>query len=231
MSEMDIEVQREAYTGETEIHSDPIGLFSRDNRNHRKKYELIRERMAAAPGDHVLEVGCGHGLHAREYDTEFIYTGVDISPSLVEECNARIQTGQAFTMDALELPFGTDLFDSVVGTAILHHLPDARAALREWVRVTRPGGTVTVMEPNYLFPKDLVTAHIVEEEQHKTQMAPWRLRQDLDAVAGSWTLEHHIFTPPWPASLASAYHRIDSVCGSLPAVRNLSQMLLIHIGV
>jgi SAM-dependent methyltransferase len=229
MSEMDIEAQREAYASETTIHSDPFGLFSRDNRNHRKKYELIRERMAAKPGDQVLEVGCGHGLHAREYDADYRYTGVDLSPSLVEETNARLENGRAFEMDALGLAYADGVFDSVVGTAVLHHLPDARAALREWVRVTRPGGSVTLMEPNYLFPKDLITAHVVQEEQHKTQMAPWRLRRDLDVVAESWTLEHHIFTPPWPEALTPLYDRIDSACASLPGVRALSQMLLIHI--
>jgi len=227
----DAGVQREAYASETTIHSDPLGLFSRDNRNHRKKYDLITGRMAAEPGDHVLEVGCGHGLHAREHDADYRYTGVDLSPSLVEETNARLENGRAFEMDALDLAYADGLFDSVVGTAILHHLPDARAGLREWVRVARPGGSVTLMEPNYLFPKDLITAHVVEEEQHKTQMAPWRLRRDLDAVAGSWTLEHHIFTPPWPASLAPVYDRIDDVCASLPGVRALSQMLLIDIDV
>jgi len=42
--------------------------------------------------------------------------------------------------DAEELPFAEGSFDLVVGHAVLHHLPDVERALREVLRVLRPGG-------------------------------------------------------------------------------------------
>ncbi|MFO0749771.1 MAG: methyltransferase domain-containing protein [Myxococcota bacterium] len=49
--------------------------------------------------------------------------------------------------DALELPFPDDLFDFVTCQTVLMHVADAEVALREMVRVTRPGGVVCVAEP------------------------------------------------------------------------------------
>jgi SAM-dependent methyltransferase len=44
--------------------------------------------------------------------------------------------------DAEDLPFDDASFDIVLGHAVLHHLPDLRAAFAEFRRVLRPGGTV-----------------------------------------------------------------------------------------
>lgn len=226
--------QREAYSGETEIRSIIGGLFSRDNRNHRKKQELIVEYTAATKGDSILEVGCGDGIHAREYVNQFSYTGVDLSPSLVQSTRSKINgQGCALEMDARDLSFGDDYFDAVVGTAILHHLPDHCEALEEWIRVTKSGGTVTLAEPNYLFPKDFVTAHFVPEEQHKTEMAPWRVKKTLASLTtvsfNDWVVLPFNYTPPYPVCLESVYDRLDRITQQIPAVRWLSQMLLINI--
>lgn len=225
------DIQREAYEDAEAVHSDPFGIWDRDNRNHRKKLELILEATRAEPGDRVLEVGCGAGLHARKYAKKFEYTGVDLMPEFVAKTRARTDDASVLQMDATTLDFADDTFDAVVGTAILHHLADQKLALREWQRVTTTGGSVTLMEPNYLFLKDTVTAHLVPEERHKTGMAPWRLRDTLDAATDSWRLEPRIYTPPWPGSAEPLYDRIDALGQRLPGARWLSQMLRIHIRV
>lgn len=226
---MSVDDQHEFYDGSTEVTSDPFGIIDRDNRNHRRKAEIVIEETPAESGDRVLEAGCGHGLHAQQYAEEFDYTGIDISSSLVAETRRRITDGDVLTGNALELPYPDDSFDAVVGGAILHHIPTPREALREWQRVVRPGGGVTLMEPNYLFPKDLITAHVVPEEQHKTMMAPWRIRGLLDEVSDTYSLEPRIYSPPWPESAAPLFDRVDSVARRLPGLKWGSQMLLINI--
>jgi ubiquinone/menaquinone biosynthesis C-methylase UbiE len=53
--------------------------------------------------------------------------------------------------DAEDLPYADGTFDLVVGHAVLHHLPDVPAAMREAFRVLRPGGVFVVAgEPTRL---------------------------------------------------------------------------------
>lgn len=225
---MTVDDQREHYADAVEITSDPFGLIDRDNRNHQKKADIVMRHTAAEPGDSVLEVGCGHGLHAQHYAERYDYTGIDISESLVRETRRRVD-GAVMTANALDMPFGADYVDAVVGGAILHHLPDPEKALREWCRVA--SDSVTLIEPNYLFPKDFVTAHVLPQEEHKTMMAPWRIRETVADAPGNGSVTPCIYTPPWPAGSAPVYDTIDSAAGRVPGIRWLSQMLLIHINV
>lgn len=233
------DIQREHYGNAEQISSDAVGILPRDNRNHRKKQQLILEHVAADPGDRVLEVGCGDGLHAQAYAQRFEYAGVDISPSLVEQTRRRVDAvADSWTVrqdDALDLDWEDDTFAAVVGTAILHHLPEPRKALEEWIRVVNPGGSVTLVEPNYLFPKAFVSTQLAEEERHKRHMAPWRLRRTLaaieDATGAEAMLQPRIYTPPWPAAAAPFFDSIDRALRRAPGIRWLSQMQLIHLTV
>lgn len=224
------DTQRAAYGDSTEVRSDALGLTPRDNRNHRKKQQIILETTAAKPGDRVLEVGCGSGLHAVGFAERFDYTGVDLSPSLVDETQHKLgDKGRAMEMDAMNLEFEDGEFDAVVGTAVLHHLSDPEQALSEWIRVTETGGSISLMEPNYLFPKDFVMTQFIEHEKHKKNMAPWRLRPILDSLGVEYRVTPHIYTPPWPEAASGVFDAVDDVARRVPGVRAGSQMLLIHI--
>jgi ubiquinone/menaquinone biosynthesis C-methylase UbiE len=227
------DLQRDHYDGAKAIGSDPWHILDRDNRNHRKKQSIILDWVAADFGDRVLEVGCGHGLHAERYAKRFRFWGIDLVNSLVEQTDARTPNSATVEQaDAMDLPYRDNAFASVVGTAVLHHMSEPDAALREWVRVTSPGGSVTLMEPNYLFPKEMISTHLIEAERHKTNMRPWRLHSILKDVTpsdGDYTLAPRIYTLPWPTKLYDVYNRIDTLMRQAPVLRWLSQMLLIHI--
>jgi len=119
-----------------------------------------------------LEIGAGTGY----FSLNLLQTGVvrdavctDISPGMLAalEANAR-RLGLAVetaACDAEALPFEDRSFDLVLGHAVLHHLPDLRAAFGEFRRVLRPGGTVLFAgEPSRYgdrlaaFPKRAATA-------------------------------------------------------------------------
>ena len=108
-----------------------------------------------APGDHILDVGCGMGrytlpLAARGYSVE----GIDISPTLLDRLQA-FDPGRlgipVHCADILELPESLDgTFDAAVGFFTLHHLHDLSASFAAMARLVRPGGRIAFLEPNPL---------------------------------------------------------------------------------
>lgn len=107
--------------------------------------EFVRN-LEVPSGLSCLDVGCGTGalLDAiQEGLTPAHLAGVDPSPEFVETARGRLG-GRADVRVGMGdgLPFGDDTFDLVVSGLVLNFIPDPPAALREWKRVTRPGGRI-----------------------------------------------------------------------------------------
>lgn len=92
-------------------------------------------------GRDVLEVGCGTGLVlARLQQFARSAKGVDLSPGMLEKAKSR---GLDVVLgSATSLPFPDNQFDVTCSFKVLAHVPEIEVALREMVRVTRPGGMI-----------------------------------------------------------------------------------------
>ncbi|MCA9880401.1 MAG: methyltransferase domain-containing protein [Thermomicrobiales bacterium] len=111
-----------------------------------------------APGERVLELGCGTGVFLPALATAVRPTGqvvgLDHNPGFLEEARQRVAAtgGSALVTfeeaDATRLPFPDASFDAVHVERVLMHLPDPDAALREVRRVLRPGGRFVAAEPD-----------------------------------------------------------------------------------
>lgn len=102
-------------------------------------------RLAEERWRTVLEVGCGPGRDGEAIAAAGLaYTGVDLSPGMVEVAQAAGL--DAHVASATDLPFGDHTFDAVWSMSTLMHLDDAEleAALSEIVRVLVPGGLFAV---------------------------------------------------------------------------------------
>jgi ubiquinone/menaquinone biosynthesis C-methylase UbiE len=115
--------------------------------------DYARDRFVAVAGrdgwpyGDALELGSGTGF----FLLNLMQAGVigkghvtDLSPGMVE---AATRNGEALGLDvdgrvadAESIPYDDASFDLVVGHAVLHHVPDVELALREVLRVLKPGG-------------------------------------------------------------------------------------------
>ena len=103
------------------------------------------------PVDSALEVGGGTGfflLNLMQSGIARRGTITDISAGMVDRA---VANGTSLGLDvsgevadAEALPFGDGTFDLVVGHAFLHHIPDVDTALREMLRVLKPGGRFVI---------------------------------------------------------------------------------------
>ncbi len=119
-------------------------------------------------GKHVLDVGCGIGKTSAAFARRGArVVGVDISPRMVEwakETAARegvLDRVEFRTADARQLPFGDATFDAVLCESVLAFVPDKDNALREFIRVCKPGGYVGLNETMWLahpVPPEIVAA-------------------------------------------------------------------------
>ncbi len=105
---------------------------------------LGRELLA---GERVLDVGCGTGFVAaglRRARPDVHAIATDLSRGMLDKARAA-GADPVLQCQAELLPFPDASIDLVVARGVLHHLPDVRAALVEWRRVLRPGGSVVLL--------------------------------------------------------------------------------------
>jgi ubiquinone/menaquinone biosynthesis C-methylase UbiE len=105
---------------------------------------------ARARGLDVLDVGSGQGIDLIGFARGGArVTGIDLTPRHVELARAHLTAlgldGAVVNGDAEQMPFDDDSFDLVSSNGVLHHTPDIAAALREVLRVLRPGGTARIL--------------------------------------------------------------------------------------
>ena len=103
-------------------------------------------------GQRVLEVGFGAGTDFIQWlRAGAIATGVDLTEEALRNLSRRVEVyglpapESIGIADAENLPFPDSSFDLGYSFGVLHHTPDTEKAIREVVRVVRPGGEIKLM--------------------------------------------------------------------------------------
>ncbi|WP_310531761.1 class I SAM-dependent methyltransferase [Novosphingobium sp.] len=98
----------------------------------------------------VLEVGAGTMVHLQSIRHRFdSYIASDMNADLIAAA-ARRPLREGVELQRLEggaLPFADGTFDRLIATHVLEHIPEPHLALAEWVRVLKPGGTLSLILP------------------------------------------------------------------------------------
>src|SRR3954462_10200672 len=111
--------------------------------------ELLVEQAAPAPGQRVLDLGCGPGtlaIQVKRRERGAQVAGLDADPEMLaqarrkaERAGVELELTEGFST---ELPYEDGSFDRVLSTLFFHHLdPEPkRQSAREIARVLRRGG-------------------------------------------------------------------------------------------
>lgn len=119
-------------------------------------FPFVADRLVARVnprrGDKILDVAAGTGAvalaAAQAVAPDGRVTAIDLAEQMLAQLDAKrrkfgVENLDVHVMDAQHLDFRRDYFHHVVSSFGIFFLPDMAAGLSEWVRVTRPGGSVT----------------------------------------------------------------------------------------
>lgn len=104
----------------------------------------------SSDGLRILDVGCGTGTMLHHLERYGSVQGVDADLNAVRFCHER-GVEKVKHAPGEDLPLDEETFDVVTALDVLEHMKDDVAALSEFRRVLRPGGTLVLTVPAYQF--------------------------------------------------------------------------------
>lgn len=131
------------------ISTSPVGMD-----RIKRRARSITQGAELKKGMTVLELGCGTGEYTKEFAKEEVQlVSLDLSPEMIRVARSKTGKGVLYIVsNAEQLPFKNDVFDSVLGNAILHHFPDLSTALQEVWRIKKQQARIVFREPNLYNP-------------------------------------------------------------------------------
>jgi len=145
----------EYYAITDDVLDERRGLFLRHIAGAEARGEVLASLLPRR--GRILEVGCGTGgLLVPALRSGRSIEGVDIASRWLVVARRRLSdhglAGRLWVASAERLPWRDDQFDAVVADSLIEHLDDPAGALREWLRVLRPGGRLILWSPNRYLP-------------------------------------------------------------------------------
>ncbi len=113
------------------------------------------DMIVHAAGDRIkgtiLENGCGVGMYV-EHLAPFGGTVIGLEYDFERAAEARTNSPHIFNAAGEHVPLPAGTFDLILSHEVIEHVQDDRAAIREMIRVLRPGGRAVIFCPNRGYP-------------------------------------------------------------------------------
>lgn len=148
---------------------------------------LLRYQL---PPGKCLEIGCGHGGFVRLLaEIGFDAIGMEVSPTIVRMASEiyGVEIAQG-TIEHTNLASAT--FDTVLAFDVLEHFISPETALRQIVRVLKPGGILVIQTPEYT-PYHAATWRMFQPPEHVNLFS----RDSVQKLLRQFGLPYVVFEP------------------------------------
>ena len=162
---------------------------------------------------------------------------IDISPDLLSEARKAVPFDRVTLLidNAYQLCFRNNVFDSVIGSSVLHHL-EVNKALSEFYRVLKPGGTLYFTEPNMLNPQIALQKNIpylkkkLGDSPDETAFFRWGLQRKLARFGFTHIaiLPFDFLHPQLPSHMLPVLKAVCAVVEKIPLVGEFAGSLYIQ---
>ncbi len=188
--------------------------------------------------DRILELGCGTGYFTRELVKLKVHvTAIDISPELIEVAKSEIKSENVSfeVQNAYEMTYGSNQFNAVIGSSVLHHL-EIEKAVTEIFRVLKPGGMIAFTEPNMLNPQIALQKNIpwlkrkLGDSPDETAFFSWKIKKLLNRAGfiSVKVMPFDFLHPSVPAKLINPVIGISKIAEKTPFLKAIAGSLFIQ---
>lgn len=159
-------------------------------------FSKYRKKALSLVKGKVLEIGVGTGKNLPYYPKDVEVIGIDFSRNMLKKAEERrrklrLENVKLLYMDAQDLEFEDNTFDTIVSTFVFCTVPDPIKGLKEAYRVLKPGGRAIFLEhmkseskllnvPLYLmepFIRTLLGTSLLRETQRNIERAGFKIEK------------------------------------------------------
>ncbi len=158
----------------------------------------LKQILGDIKGKQVLDVGCGIGSLSFYLAQEGAnVVGIDLSGELIEYCkeqSKKLGYSIEFREMNAQIPdFDEESFDIIVGSRIIHHLPDLNLFYKVCKRILKKNGFIAFIEPLKKNPIVQLNRKYFAPEERTIHEHPLYIREVINAGKIFGNLEHYEF--------------------------------------
>lgn len=201
----------------------------------RKANLKFKEMLGIVKNKRILDIGCGVGsisFYLAQKGAKV--TGIDLSANLIEYCKKEAKRRkleiQFKEMNAQIPDFEDESFDIIVGSRVVHHIPEIEVFFKECMRLLKKGGFIAFIEP---LKKNIIVElnrKIFAPNKRTIHEHPLLISDVLLAKSIFGNVEHYEYFLLSPlAMFFKDFVKINSVFGVLYKVLNKIEAPLIKL--
>ncbi|MEO8581371.1 MAG: methyltransferase domain-containing protein [Patescibacteria group bacterium] len=154
----------------------------------------ILERVLVLKPKNILDAGCGRGFYASSF-CEFPFVkkiiGIDLREKYLKKARKFIKDKRLTLQQAniYRLPFKPEVFDFIVSSEVMEHLPDDVKALKALHKIVKKGGTLIISVPHANYPFLWDPLNWILEKYFQTH-----INKNIWWLAGIWADHERLYS-------------------------------------